>query len=416
MQQKHIWYCVLIAVSVVFSSMMIISENDYSDGEYKVLENRLSKCDLGICLLSEDQELYTQFGKYSNITLTEDPTANPDVFVIGKDWIISHGSSNIEGFIAEKISIGTPTILLGIDDTYLKDKMHAVVETRVDGTIGKAYFKDGSGTSYSYSVVGEDVCKSLPYFTLWADMMLKENREILLTKSSWISDNDSRLMDTHPLTNENGAIILGYESITKLFDRGTTTLSLYVSKLTNIQDPWKNYYTIHYFHNGSPDVNDNIRLGDLDLNSYMNHGTLHYAGPNTTSGTTSESVSVDLGASFGYSGGPSAIITSNVSHTWSYSIPDVSIVTTFTTYEGKTHHDVDETKNVGLGYTGEPGVVMSCPSTDGYVNLTAHSNMYTYKKVNHLFWTSYEDRQLDWFSVDIWIHNELMSADEIILH
>jgi hypothetical protein len=160
--------------------------------------------------------------------------------------------------------------------------------------------------------------------------------------------------------------------------------------LTGIADQFNDYFTIHFIQNGAPNTSNNIRLGDLWLNASMVSGTMHKAEPTTTVGSSTTQATVNLGLTVGYDGTPYIEVGAGASGSWSYTISDVEVVTTFTDSSANVWHDVSEDKTVGLGYSAEPGLLFSAPKYQG-ASLNAQCKMNTYVKNNHLFWTSYDN-------------------------
>ncbi|MBR2255108.1 MAG: hypothetical protein IJ856_04775 [Candidatus Methanomethylophilaceae archaeon] len=421
MMQRKSQLLVLVTVLIVviaLTTFFAIRDSD-SDASSRDVSNLAKECDIGtVLLLSSDYEVGVVIGDIlPNAIVSDSSVGESDVTVMDGSWMKTVGTKAAGEEISKSVASGVPVMVLDIADSGLGDVVRTSVEIGCEGAVSKAFYRDASGIGYTYSVRGIDVYGSIPYLLLWCDAIVEDDRVESLKRSSWISQDQSR-MPAQLSLDDNGAEIISYETVTdvSLFGRGTTTLTSCISRLTNILDPNKDYYTIHYYHSGAPDAANGIRLDELDLHTMVSTGTMHYAGPNTTQGSSTTNASVNLGASAGYSGGPYAVGNFDSSYNWSYTIPDVVLVTTFTSSSGNTDHDVDESKAVGNGFTGEPGILFSGYVNDGYVHLVAHSFMYTYEKHSFLFWNTYEDRLQDWFSVDIWIWGDMASVDKIILY
>ena len=149
------------------------------------------------------------------------------------------------------------------------------------------------------------------------------------------------------------------------------------------------YYAIHYSLNVA--VNGDYRISEIFLENLSgNNGfKLYKSEPQSTSGTSTESISVSL--NIGYNGG--AEVGVGATKTWEYPIDDV-VVTNSSNHAINKHkftHDVNEKKNVGKGYNAQPGIIVSFDGTGG--TIVDYHSISTCKMVKKLFgiYTAYEN-------------------------
>ena len=183
---------------------------------------------------------------------------------------------------------------------------------------------------------------------------------------------------------------LGYINMDfSLGGRGTYSTTYHVQKLINHTQPGTDYFAVIVEQSGNP--TGDYRLDGLGYYADYECCKIMSHGPNTSSGSTSTSVSYELGTG-GASGGISV----------SYSIGDVVVSNNTDEVEDivDIYHDIDESKGVGSHYVAMPGVLLSFDN-EGWMSLVEIHKVVTCKEVKKLLGllTSYEDYIENWMYV-----------------
>lgn len=284
------------------------------------------------------------------------------VAVFDKAWISSAEPTLVEQSIIETLTFGAPTLVFDETDYFKSISPIDIIIESDDRPISlRGMYLGDDDVVHQYAVISDDTVFSENHGSAWAEAVLQTSQ--------------MEAADEEP----TGTKLLGVSTVTKdLGNRGEFTVTAVISKAINTYDEDHNTYFIHYYQIGDPNTGNEYHLGDICLEAKIIGGELNMARPTNTSGE--QQTTVNLGFDGGVSGGAPSI-GFGASMSWSYAIGDV-VVKNESSYSqniADIRHDVDENKNVGGGYTAEPGIMFTIEKGE-IVTVENDNSINTYKK------------------------------------
>ncbi|MBE6520070.1 MAG: hypothetical protein E7Z68_03010 [Thermoplasmata archaeon] len=296
-----------------------------------------------------------------------------------------------------------PVIVIGSDFDALDNIMEKPVIASVDGTVAKGYVSI-DGFVHTHSVICDDLEEATNYLATWiASFEEYENSSIINRLMS--AGGTGGISSEQSVLDEISSGFIALDAFTDVNpSRGTDTVTCAVYPLTPVGESDYKYYSIHYLQNGSTNGHSDIRIGDLYLNTNMSVGKMMCAGPSSTSGTNTTTATVDLLVGTSFSTG--SFIQGGAAYTWNYEIVDIPVVTDYTIYGSTAWHNVNETHNVGIACTVEPGVLVRSESDQSRVILDTVCSMRTYVRHDYMFFQTYDSEVTDTFNITIDINQD----------
>ncbi|MDR2845963.1 MAG: hypothetical protein LBV63_01630 [Candidatus Methanoplasma sp.] len=304
-----------------------------------------------------------------------------DIVVIDESWIYKNDTEQIDLGITDILTKQVPIIFVGENSYLSKDsavKLGAYGNS--EGDIVYAVYGI-NGVGYSYSIESDNKPEALALAYAWAHEISSSDTPWVVGETfSWMrpvpdvsSEEKAQGQLSAPLgapaSSSSGWIYI--DQLSKSLTCGsygyfTDTVDIYKYDL-----PTQDLYSLHHYQHVQPTHSNGYRVADIYLLGEYTVSDLRIAAPTSTSGSNGSSTSVTVGGGASASG-PG--VNGSTSFGWSYNISDVILRNTSGPATGEVNywHDVDESRNVGYGYTAEPGITVSVGNGSTYLHTDYH--------------------------------------------
>ena len=398
----------LAILAIILASVVLISSSLTVDASDSIEKDNGCSTVGNVTLFSNDSVNIKKItDEINELNIDTESPNYKKIAIIDKSWLSNNSQSTIDTTVMENIESGKIVLLFGDEDPLSSSNISFSAYTSIEGVVARGLYVDSSGIGHSYKVVTQNQSYARELTYEWVNSIQNISNEETSNLNSYT--NTVTRNDDSP----TGWVVMCYETIAvDIPGRGTSTLGMCISKMINHMDEDKDIFSVHYNFNGTPDVDEGYRLGDLDMEFILSSGVLHKAEPQSTAGTSSSSVSVNFGSDFGndnLSGGV------GVSFAWEYSINDVVITNEIVEplERVKIDHDINEDKNVGKGYTAEPGLLVYKDVDEGWIEIMTHCTVVTYEKRTILgIIDQYINQQSMWYGVQVSISNSNAYAQQ----
>lgn len=276
-----------------------------------------------------------------NLNLVDSSSLSKTIADVSTDSVLMMDSSTLSEVVSadtqvmkNAISNGTPIIVTG--NPQLLQTIGMTVAINPNATVSAVYYDPISKTTYCYGSVSSETDTS--DVTSWLDSV-KSNQAMALSSST---NYEEVLVYNEPMTCDGKAKINASAVYSKLGTSNGYT-----------------YYLVQY--NAESVILDNAwHTADItvscDVDAKNAFQNLVDYGPDSTIGTISGSIGVDVGSTIGFSA------------SWSYSIPEVQVHNQCDLSEDyfKIWHDTNESRS-DVTTRAKPGMVVSVQQGSHYV-------------------------------------------------